>query len=90
MMNDQPPGEPAELFTQRLLSQVREFAFKEPTKAVAAAFGVGLLINLLPTRVLAGAAAAVASTLVRPTLLSLGVIKAVELCCPPTPKLNHP
>jgi hypothetical protein len=89
-MNDQPPMQSVELSAQRLLGELREFAFKEPTKAVAVAFGVGLLINLLPTRVLAGGAAAVAATLVRPTLLSLGVIKAVELCYSQTSKPIKP
>ena len=48
---------------------------------MAAAVGAGLLINLLPTRWVAGTAAVVGALLVRPVLLSLGVTKAMELCC---------
>lgn len=71
-----------------MLDDLREFARREPaTTAAATAFGVGLLINLLPTRAVVGTVTAVGATLLRPALLSLGLIKAVELCCQKTP--NH-
>ena len=81
MINDEPPAQPVEASFRRLLEDIKSFARREPTQAVAAAFGIGLLINLLPARAVSGTAAAVGATLMRPALLSLGVIKAVELCC---------
>lgn len=65
---------------QKMLCKIKDFGCREPSKTLAVAFGVGLLINLLPRRAIAGTAAAVGATLMRPALLSLGVIKAVELC----------
>lgn len=87
-MNQAPPLQPIEFFVQRTLSDLRQFAQREPGQAVAAAIGVGLLINLLPTRLVVGTVTLVGATLVRPLLLSLGVTKAMELCCQNTsPKL---
>jgi len=72
-----------------MLDEVKDLARREPAKAVAAAFGVGLLVNLLPTRVVAGTVTAVGAVLIRPVLLSLGVAKAMELCCQNKPdKIN--
>ncbi|MDB6138166.1 MAG: hypothetical protein JWO94_1238 [Verrucomicrobiaceae bacterium] len=72
------------------MGDIEDFARREPTKAVAAAFGVGLLINLLPTRLVIGAATAVGATLLRPTLLTLGVTKALELCFPSNKQTTRP
>ena len=65
----------------RLLGEMRDYAGREPVKAVAAAFAAGVMINLLPTRVLVASVTAVGGALLRPALLSLGVIKSLELCC---------
>lgn|GEM_PF-714137 len=57
------------------------------------AFGIGLLINLLPTRVIIGTVTAIGVTLLRPTLLILGMTKALEICCnknPPPTTMNFP
>ena len=81
-MNDEPPKLPQEFSARRLLGDIKAFACREPAKAGAAAFAVGLLINLMPASVMVGTITAVGATLMRPTLLSLGVFKAVELCCP--------
>lgn len=88
-MNEDKPIRPVEASIRGLLGEARDFARREPATAVAAAFGLGLIINLLPSRVLAGAAAAVGATLLRPAMISLGVIKAIELCCTKAPqKIN--
>ena len=71
------------------LHDIKAFAQREPAQAVAVAFGVGLLVNLLPTRVVAGTVSTVGAALLRPMLLSLGITKAIELTCnviPLTPK----
>lgn len=80
-MNREQPVQPVEFCLRRSLADIKTFAQREPGQAVAAAIGAGLLINLLPTRLVAGTAAAVGALLVRPVLLSLGLTKALELCC---------
>jgi hypothetical protein len=83
-MNDQPsaPEDGAgEAPVQRLLHSAEEFARRDPAKALAAAFGAGLLLNLVPSRVIVGTVTAVAVPFLRPALLSLGLLKAFELCC---------
>jgi len=84
-MNDNTPASPLEFSVRRTLGDLKEFARREPAQAVAAAIGVGLLINLLPSRMVTGTVAIVGAALVRPVLLSLGVTKAMELYCKKTP-----
>lgn len=71
---------PAEDLTDRFMDEAEHVARTEPAKAMAAAVGAGLLLNVLPTRFLVASATAVTLTLLRPALLTLGVIKAFELC----------
>lgn len=85
-MNTQPPPHPVEDSLQRLLEKTEDFIRREPSKAVAVAFGAGLLLKLLPPRAVARPFAAVTAKLLPPTLLGLGLLKAVELarsasCC---------
>lgn len=80
-MNEEPPVQPVVFCVRRMLGDLKQFARHEPGQAVAAAIGVGLLINLLPTRLVTGTVTVVGAMLVRPLLLSLGVTKAMELCC---------
>lgn len=71
-----------------MMHEIRKFACREPAKAVAAALGLGLLVNLLPRRAVLGTATAAGALLLRPLLLSLGATKAMELCCQkPSPRL---
>jgi hypothetical protein len=72
------------------LHDIKAFAQREPAQAVALAFGVGLLVNLLPTRVVAGTVSTVGAALLRPMLLSLGITKAIELTCNVTPLTPKP
>lgn len=88
-MNHEQPFQPAESCLRRSLADLKNFAQREPGQAVAVAVGAGLLINLLPTRWVAGTAAVVGAMLVRPVLLSLGVTKAMELCCKNTSPQDH-
>ena len=67
------------------LHDIKAFAQREPAQAVAVAFGVGLLVNLLPTRVVAGTVSTVGAALLRPMLISLGITKAIELTCNVSP-----
>lgn len=84
-MNDVPPLQPV----RQILDDAKAFAHREPAKAVAVAFGIGLLINLLPTRVIIGTVTAIGVTLLRPTLLTLGMTKALEICCKKKPTPNN-
>jgi hypothetical protein len=73
-----------------MLDRIKDFACREPAKAGAAAFGVGLLINFLPRRAVVGTVTVLGATLMRPALLSLGLMKAAELCCPHLKISSHP
>ncbi len=71
-------------------AEIQELARQKPAQTLAAAFGVGLLVHLLPTRVVIGTVTALGALMVRPVLMTLGVTKAIELCqnsksTPPTP-----
>jgi hypothetical protein len=87
-MNHEPPKQSMEISVRQWLGDMKSFPCREPVKTAAAAFAVGMLFNLIPSRLVAGAVTVVGATLVRPALLSLGVFKAVELCCPKL--INHP
>ena len=61
------------------LDRADEYARREPTKAVACAFGAGFFVNLLPIGAIIGAASGIAFMVLRPLLLFLGLMKACEL-----------
>ncbi|HEY1052739.1 MAG TPA: hypothetical protein VGE39_23370 [Prosthecobacter sp.] len=74
------PPKPAEDLADRFMDEAEHVVRTDPAKAVAVAVGAGLLLNVLPTRFLVASATAVTLTMLRPALLTLGVIKAFELC----------
>lgn len=82
-MNTEPTPQTSEKFVQRLLHDAGTMARNEPAKAVAAVIGLGLALHVLPTRLLVASATAVTLTMLRPALLTLGMVKAFELCSPP-------
>lgn len=84
-----PPRDLACLLRSKL-SFIKDYVKREPTQAVALAFGVGLLINLLPTRVVAETVSIVGAALLRPVLISLGITKAIELTCNVSPLIEKP
>ena len=65
---------------QRFVNDAETMVRNEPAKAMAVAMGVGLVLNMLPTRFLVASVTAVTLTVLRPALLTLGVVKAFELC----------
>ncbi|MGV3661450.1 MAG: hypothetical protein ACO1TE_14775 [Prosthecobacter sp.] len=71
---------PAEACLHHAFEKVEDYVRREPAKAVATALGAGLLLKLLPTRAFAKPLTAAAATLLPPTLVGLGLIKALELC----------
>ncbi len=62
-----------------LLHRSDDFIRHDPTKAVATAFGVGFLLQLLPLRALASTLVFLGLLLLRPVLFFLGVLKAFDL-----------
>lgn len=85
-MITQEHPKPAEQCVRKLVQNAERVAQREPAKAVAAAVGIGVLLNVLPTRFIFGTAATIASSVVRPTLITLGVIKAFEIYLDQTQK----
>jgi hypothetical protein len=67
------PSVPA--FAQRAAEEIRTYAQKDPGRAAAAAAGVFIAFQVIPTRWLIAGVAALA----RPALLTLGLFKAYEL-----------
>lgn len=82
-MNAAPEFKPAEPCLQRLMHDAETMVRNEPAKAMAAAVGLGFALHVLPTRFLVAGVTAVALTLLRPSLLTLGIVKAFELCSSP-------
>lgn len=72
----------------RIADCANDYARREPSKAVAAAFGLGMCLTMLPIGAIAAAAVGIAFTLVRPLLLFLGLVKACELCGKGTSSVN--
>lgn len=70
---------PLEQLASRLVDEAQQMAHREPAKAVALAFGLGLAIQLLPKRFLVSSATSAALTVLRPALLTFGVVKAAEI-----------
>lgn len=79
-MNTEAPIQPAEQLVQRFVNDAETMARNEPAKAIAVAMGLGLVLNVLPARFLISSVTAVTLTVLRPALLTLGVVKAFELC----------
>lgn len=80
-MNDLPPPHAAELSLHQTLQRIEDYVRREPTKAAAAALGAGLALNLIPSRLIARVTATIATSILPPVLLGLGVLKAFEVCC---------
>lgn len=83
-----PPPHPAEKFVENFLTDAESLARREPAKTVAVALAAGIFLNVIPTRFIVASVTAVTVTVLRPTLLTLGVIKAFEMCC--NTKNQHP
>jgi len=63
---------------ETIVHRTEDYTREEPLKAVAIAFGAGLLMTLLPVGAIAGGLLRLALALVRPGLLVLGAIKLYE------------
>ena len=83
-MNQRHTPWPVEHRLRRTLADFNAFAQREPVQAMTVGVCLGLLASLLPARLLLVTAALTGALLVRPVLLSLGITKALELCCQKT------
>lgn len=81
-----PPAHPVEQLLEKITNRTQELSRQDPMKAVAIALGAGLFLNVIPTRFIVKSVTAVTVTVLRPALLTLGIIKALELC---TEKHQH-
>ena len=88
-LNMNAPAETPPRPPEDLLKRAEDFARREPAQAVAAAFGGGLLLNLLPLGAIGAALAGLAFSCIRPALLFLGLLKVCEYCGAPTPTSQH-
>jgi hypothetical protein len=70
---------PVEQLIEKITARTGEFSRQDPMRAVAIALGAGLFLNVIPTRFIVGTVTAVTVTVLRPALLTLGIIKALEL-----------
>ena len=70
---------PTSISPRCLLQRADDFARRDPAKAVATAFGFGLLLHLLPLRALASILVFLLFALARPALFFLGALKAFDL-----------
>lgn len=78
-MTEETPARPLDQFFREILDDAETMLRREPAKAVLAAFGIGLLIHVLPKRLIVSTATTTALTLLKPALLTFGVVKAAEL-----------
>jgi hypothetical protein len=72
--NPQPPIHPLE----PLREKTETFARQNPTQALSAAFGIGLVLALLPLGTMLSSLGRLALLLLRPILIVLGLVKLYE------------
>ena len=58
-----------------LVTRVESYAREEPIRAISAAFGVGILLTMLPIGGIIGLMSRVVFLLARPLLMVLGLVK---------------
>jgi hypothetical protein len=78
-MNGNSPTQPLEQFAKRVLDDLETMAQREPAKAALVALGVGVALQVLPTRALVSGVSTVGLALLRPVVLALGLVKILEL-----------
>ena len=78
-MNGDSPTQPLEQLAKRVLDDLETMAQREPAKAALVALGVGVALQVLPTRALVSGLGTVGVALLRPIVLALGLVKILEL-----------
>ncbi len=67
------------------MERTEDFVRREPMKAVAVAIGAGLILKVLPPRLVARPLTTLAVQLLPPALIGFGLLKVLELCSPEEP-----
>ncbi len=80
-MIEEQPVEPVGASFHQWVRKAAEFARRQPTQVLGAACAAGVLLNIVPAKVVARSVLGAASSLGRPALLALGVLKLFELAC---------
>jgi hypothetical protein len=88
-MSLETPAKPLDEVIRDVLHEAETLLRREPAKAVALAFGVGLLFHVLPKRFVVSTATTTALTLLKPALLTFGIVKAAELVLAQTKSHSH-
>ena len=78
MSNPEPTTPSPIKLRDTVVNQVESYAREEPIKATSAAFGVGILLALLPLGSIVSGLLRLLFLVVRPVLLILGVVKVAE------------
>jgi hypothetical protein len=61
-----------------LVNRVESYTREEPTKALSAAFGIGILLTLLPVGAILTGITRLLFLIARPVLLVLGIVKVAD------------
>lgn len=78
MSTPEQPTTPQPLPRDVFVNRVETFTREEPVKALSAAFGVGILMTLLPVGTFVSAIARLVLLLARPVLIILGLVKIAD------------
>ena len=78
MSNPEPTFPPPHKLRDTVVNHVESYAREEPIKATSAAFGVGILLALLPLGSIVSGFLRLLFLVARPVLLILGVVKVAE------------
>lgn len=75
--SDHPHAQPQPL-RETIVQRVEDYTREEPMKAASAAFGLGILLALLPIGSLVSGVMRLLFLVARPVLMILGVVKVAE------------
>jgi hypothetical protein len=78
MSTPEIPTQPSQPTRDILLDRVEAYTRLEPTKAISASFGIGILLTLLPLGGLVTGVSRLIFLIARPLLMILGVVKIAE------------
>jgi len=78
MSTPESPTQPPQPTRDILLDRVEAYTRLEPTKAISASFGIGILLTLLPLGGLITGVSRLIFVIARPLLMILGVVKIAQ------------
>jgi hypothetical protein len=78
MSSPESHAQPPQPTKDVLLDRIEEYTRQEPTKAISASFGIGILLTLLPIGSLVTGVSRLLFLVARPLLMILGVVKIAQ------------